>query len=79
MCCGYKRCNDALDVHHLDPKKKEFSFRDLSDTPKNWHKVVKEFKKCVLLCKICHTEHHAGIRKIPKNVARFDESLLNKS
>ena len=25
VCCGYNKCNNALDFHHLDPNKKEFN------------------------------------------------------
>jgi hypothetical protein len=75
-CCGYKRCNDALDLHHLDPSTKEFAMRDIVANPKSWVKIIEEVKKCVLLCKICHTEFHAGLIEIPKEYKRFDESRI---
>jgi hypothetical protein len=41
--------------------------------PRAWTKLVDELRKCVLLCAVCHREHHAGIREIPADVTRFDE------
>lgn len=58
--CGYDRCKEALDFHHLDPTQKEFnlSSRDLSS---DWLIVKPEIDKCVLLCSNCHRELHAGL------------------
>ena len=56
ILCGYDRCQQALQFHHLDPTQKDFDkfnrFR-LEDS-KN------ELDKCVLLCANCHFEVHAG-------------------
>ena len=59
--CGYSRCYDALDLHHLDPSKKSFGIGKIMANPKKWSVIVEEAKKCILLCKICHTELHAGM------------------
>lgn len=56
--CGYDKCNEALDFHHLDPKEKDFS---LSGQHKPIELLKKEVDKCVLLCCRCHREVHAGI------------------
>ncbi len=53
--CGYKRCNAALDFHHLEDKNFGISNFGLC---RSWEKLVKEVKKCILLCKNCHTEMH---------------------
>jgi len=62
--CGYNKCHQALDVHHVDPSKKEFSFGAYRASPKSWEKAKVELKKCVLLCGNCHAEVHDGILDI---------------
>jgi predicted HNH restriction endonuclease len=62
--CGYDKCHQALQVHHVDPSKKEFSFGAFRASPKSWEKAVVELKKCVLLCGNCHAEVHDGILDI---------------
>ena len=56
--CGYDSCKNALDFHHLDPTKKEFTLS--SWKIKNLERLGNEAKKCVLLCCRCHRELHAG-------------------
>ena len=58
--CGYDKCLDALDFHHLDESKKEFNLSRKGHT-RSWKKVKEELDKCVLLCANCHREVHAGI------------------
>ena len=55
--CGYNKCNDALDFHHLDPSIKDSNFYHI----KSWGKerIRKELDKCVLLCANCHREVHS--------------------
>ena len=51
--CGYQRCGESLDWHHLFEKK--YPIRATI-----WHKNSGEFQleleKCILLCKNCHYE-----------------------
>ena len=54
--CGYNKCIDALDFHHI--KGKDFSISAKGYT-KSWETVKKELDKCVLLCANCHREEHA--------------------
>lgn len=75
--CGYDKCNEALDVHHLDPDTKKFSLAGSLANPKKWIDLVTELKKCVLLCRNCHAEHHYSDLKIPENIKRFDDSMIN--
>lgn len=56
--CGYNKCNEALDFHHLDPSQKDFS---LSGQHKSIELLKKEVDKCILLCCRCHREVHAGV------------------
>jgi len=72
QCCGYDRCNSAFDFHHINPEEKEFSISTWKH--KSWAKIIKELKKCILVCSNCHRELHKGTRQLPKNYARFDES-----
>jgi len=63
VCCGYDKYIGSLDFHHLDPNKKDFTishFRNTSFT-KNEVKIKKELDKCILVCRNCHGEIHAGI------------------
>ena len=54
--CGYNKCLDALEFHHLDPSKKEFAFNKMRLI--SWPRMIKELKKCILLCANCHRETH---------------------
>lgn len=56
--CGYDKCNEALDFHHLNPENKDFS---ISSTHKNIDILKKEVDKCILVCCRCHREIHAGL------------------
>jgi 5-methylcytosine-specific restriction endonuclease McrA len=58
--CGYKRYQGALDLHHLDPKQKEFSMSDKGHS-RSWERVKEELDKCVLVCANCHREVEGGI------------------
>jgi len=69
--CGYNKCNDAFDIHHIDPSKKTMSFAGVRANPKKWASIVEELKNCILLCANCHREIHAGIVKIPKKIPKF--------
>ena len=64
ILCGYNRYAGALDFHHKNPKTKKFalSVKGLSYA---WEEIQKEAEKCVLLCKNCHAEVEAGIKKLP--------------
>lgn len=77
VCCGYSRCADALEFHHLDSREKEFGLGKTRANPTKWIKIVEELRKCVLVCSICHREVHAGIREVPVDAVRFDESYVN--
>lgn len=73
--CGYKKCNAALDLHHTDKSKKDFSFGQVIGHPRAWNKIVVELRKCVLVCSNCHREIHAEVRELPEKFAVFDEGF----
>lgn len=58
--CGYNKCNQALDFHHINPLEKEFTIGG-----KSWsfEKLKLEADKCLLVCRNCHTEIHTGLHK----------------
>ena len=53
--CGYDKCNRALDFHHRNPSKKDFS---ISATGRGFERMKKEVDKCSLVCSNCHREIH---------------------
>lgn len=61
--CGYKRCVEALEFHHIDDSKKEFALGQHGLT-RSWERVQKELDKCQLLCSNCHREVHAKISSL---------------
>jgi hypothetical protein len=54
--CGYNKSYKALDFHHRDSTQKDFDWRKLK--LRTWKSIVKELKKCDLLCSNCHRELH---------------------
>jgi 5-methylcytosine-specific restriction endonuclease McrA len=69
ILCGYNRCSDALDLHHLDAKTKEFGISSGGLT-RSWTKVAAEADKCILVCANCHREIHAGAVQPEQVIAR---------
>lgn len=67
-CCGYNKCIQALEFHHLDPKQKDFNFG--TNTNRSWEATRSEIQKCILVCANCHREIHYGL---------IDNSLLKSS
>lgn len=56
--CGYSKNLAALEFNHLDPNKKELQL-DLRSLSNHREEILlKEVKKCNLLCSNCHKEHH---------------------
>lgn len=72
--CGYDKCIDALEFHHLDPKEKEFGISN--GNIKSLEKLKKEADKCILLCSNCHRELHAKLREKDQN---YDNQINNSS
>ncbi len=62
--CGYKKYIGALDFHHINPSTKLFSL-SVKGLCYSWDSILKEAKKCILLCKNCHTEVENKISKLP--------------
>ena len=62
--CGYQKCKEALEFHHLSSKK-DFGISSKGYT-RSWQKVKQELEKCALLCANCHREIHSNKRVIKK-------------
>lgn len=55
--CGYNKCIDALEFHHLDPTKKDFNISK-NGTCRTTDEDKREVDKCILVCANCHRETH---------------------
>jgi transposase len=64
--CGYSRCQQALQFHHVDPATKRFHLGH-SGHSRSLARSREEARKCVLLCATCHAEVEAGIAEMPLN------------
>ena len=62
--CGYNKCIDALEFHHLDPSEKEYGLSNGNTS--NFEKMKSEADKCILVCANCHREIHAKEREEKK-------------
>lgn len=62
--CGYDKCAQALDFHHVDPNTKRANVSDLVSRGCGWKTIVEEISKCVVLCKNCHAEEESQIKII---------------
>lgn len=58
---GCKFCDEtdpvALDFHHENGSDKEFT---ISKAQLGWNNLLKEIKKCEVVCACCHRKIHAG-------------------
>lgn len=61
--CGYDKCNAALELHHIDKRKKDFGL-SMNGITRSWEKTKKELQKCILVCSNCHREIHSGITQL---------------
>lgn len=59
--CGYDKYLGALEFHHLDPSKKEFT---IGNRDFKLQDCIEESKKCILICSNCHKELHANLWNI---------------
>lgn len=56
--CGFSKWLCSLDIHHLDPKKKDKNWTSMRGW--SWRRIEKEIDSCVLLCRNCHGAVHSG-------------------
>jgi len=67
--CGYNKCIDSLDFHHIDPSKKEYPPSYLMNL--SIEKAQKELEKCILVCKNCHGEIHSENYDFDIDVSKY--------
>jgi hypothetical protein len=79
--CGYNKHNCSLHFHHINPKEKDFNFNigenvilSTKQGQKRWKMIVKELKKCILVCSNCHAEIHYGVRSVTESMKQFDSA-----
>ena len=60
--CGYDKCFDAIDFHHVNPKEKEKGIAFVICHPIS-EKGIAEVKKTISLCRNCHAELHSRLRR----------------
>lgn len=53
--CGYDKCPDALQFHHIDANTKVI---EIGGFRYSLERLMKEVDKCKLLCSNCHIEQH---------------------
>ena len=65
MLCGYNKHPSALEFHHTDPKKKDFTIA--SRATASFSTIKTELDKCILVCSNCHREEHHknGLKNVP--------------
>jgi hypothetical protein len=76
--CGYDRNLAAFCFHHRDALEKEFVWSRLR--LRSWDAIVRELRKCTLLCANCHAEIHSPDETIIKPInavrRRLDRAAL---
>lgn len=75
--CGYNKCDEVMEFHHLDPSKKETHWGQIRGSIQSWDKIVIEMRKCVMVCSNCHKEVHAGAATVPSDIVRLNEDLVD--
>lgn len=75
LVCQYKKCESAMDFHHVDPQTKQIGIGRAYLLRKE--KFYAELDKCVLLCCRCHAEVHAGIISM-ETLVQLEAKRLHK-
>ena len=57
--CGYDKCVEALEFHHLNGEKEGNISRIYN---RGWNRIVQEADKTILVCANCHREIHVGLQ-----------------
>ena len=76
--CGYNKCPDALEFHHVNSNEKDLRIKQKGYT-RSFSEVQKELDKCILVCSNCHREIHYNERnKQTENIKKEIEAELKK-
>lgn len=73
--CGYDRTSKALEFHHIDPDEKKITVSRATKT-QNYDIILREVRKCVLLCANCHREVEEGLVELCECTIRDQHRLL---
>lgn len=69
--CGYDKCLNALEFHHIDRSTKSFAL-NIGNFRKSFDLLEKEVNKCKLVCANCHREIH-----YQENEERREKLIIN--
>lgn len=78
--CGYNKCYNALDFHHIDKSNKEFSLSNftldkcISNVGDVTQIILDELDKCIVICSNCHRDIHFDWDRYHK----FESQILDK-
>ena len=56
--CGYRKCVEALEFHHLDDSEKVDTISKMVQNRRPISRILAEMEKCIVLCANCHRELH---------------------
>lgn len=73
--CGYDKCPDAMEFHHINSNEKDFGISQNGCT-RSFDNMKKELDKCILVCSNCHREIHYNLRD--KQTDNIKEEILNE-
>ena len=76
VICGYKKCMNSLDFHHIDELTKT-QRPSYVITHWTWERAIKELEKCILVCSNCHGEIHE--KKSNVDLRNYVKPWINKS
>ena len=73
--CGYNKCVDAIDFHHIELKNRKD--RDVGrmvsgiNSKAKIRRIIEEVSKCIILCANCHRELHSNSGDLRNNKCKF--------
>lgn len=78
IICGYNKCDDVLSFHHVIPGEKDVQWSSIRANIKSFKFILKEMKKCVLLCSNCHGELHSSRSetKLPQHYETLTDETI---
>ena len=69
--CGYDKCIEALEFHHLNNDEKDFTISSYLNL--SIDKLKSEVDKCILVCANCHREIHHKENEEKKEITKKEE------
>ena len=69
-CVCAEKSSVCLDFHHPNNDKEDEVSRWVVKKSKD--KIIKEMKKCIVICANCHRKHHANLLIVPQNLCVVD-------